>query len=282
MSWPALHRLVAGLALLGFGSCGDLATLLPESAGFGPEPALPAPQPTLIPTVHIAPAKGWPSGATPVAAAGLTVNAFARDLDHPRWLHVLPNGDVLVAETNAPPRPEDGRGFKGWAMKSVMARAGAAVPSANRITLLRDTDGDGVADLRGVFPADLNSPFGMALVGDDFYVANTDAVLRFPYRTGVLRIDGPGTRVAALPAGPRNHHWTKNLLATPPGPANRPACTSRSAPTATSRNTGSPRKWTGPPSSSWIPRRATTGSSPAASATRTDSPGSPQPVRCGP
>lgn len=188
---------------------------LPPEAGFGPDPTLPPPQGALVPTVDIAPARGWGPGEVPTPGEGLSVVAFARDLDHPRWLHVLPNGDVLVAETNAPPRPADGGGFKGWAMKRVMARAGAAVPSANRITLLRDTDGDGVADVRSVFLGELNSPFGMALVGAHFYVANTDAVMRFDYQPGGLRIDGPGTRVAALPAGPRNHHWTKNLLATP-------------------------------------------------------------------
>ena len=128
-------------------ACGEVATL-PVSAGTGPQPVLPAPQATLIPTVNIAPAKGWPEGVMPQPAEGLRVAAFARDLDHPRWLHVLPNGDVLVAETNAPPKPEDAKGIKGWVMRLVMKRAGAGVPSANRITLLRDTDGDGIADLR--------------------------------------------------------------------------------------------------------------------------------------
>ena len=143
--------------------------------------------------------------------------AFASGLDHPRWLLVLPNGDVLVAETNAPPKPEDGKGIKGWIMGLVMKRAGAAVPSANRITLLRDTDGDGVADLRSVLLEGLNSPFGMALVGNDLYVANSDAVLRFPYADGDLRIKAPGLKVAELPAGPINHHWTKNLIASADG-----------------------------------------------------------------
>src|SRR5215213_7569547 len=118
--------------------CGDVATL-PVKAGMGPQPALPPPKDTLVPTVNIAPAKGWPAGATPDAAPGFAVNAYADGLDHPRWLYVLPNGDVLVAETNAPPKPEDGKGIKGWYMKKVMGRAGAGTPTANRITLLRDT-----------------------------------------------------------------------------------------------------------------------------------------------
>src|SRR6266545_4454789 len=139
--------------------CGQSAHL-PVTAGMGPEPALPPPSKSLIPTVNIAPAKGWPAGVKPVAAPGTTVNAFAGGLEHPRWLYVLPNGDVLVAETNAPPKPEDGKGIKGKVMKLLMKNAGAGVPSANRITLLRDADGDGVAETRTVLLQGLNSPFG--------------------------------------------------------------------------------------------------------------------------
>ena len=201
---------------LALSACGDVATL-PVSAGAGPQPVLPPPQRTLIPTVNIATAQGWPTGATPRAAPGLRVAAFATGLEHPRWLYTLPNGDVLVAETNAPPKPEDAKGIKGWVMGLVMKRAGAGVPSANRITLLRDTDGDGVADLRSVLLEGLNSPFGMALVGNDLYIANSDAVLRFPYAPGDTRITVPGVQVVELPAGPINHHWTKNLIASPDG-----------------------------------------------------------------
>ena len=190
---------------------------LPPSAGMGPQPTLPAPESGLIPTVNIAPAVGWQPGRKPQAAPGTQVMAFARDLDHPRWLAVLPNGDVLVAETNAPPRPEDSNGIRGWIMGLVMKRAGAAVPSANRITLLRDTDGDGVADMRSVLLEGLNSPFGMALVGNDLYVANSDAVLKFAYTTGATHITTPGVRVVALPAGAINHHWTKNIIASADG-----------------------------------------------------------------
>src|SRR5258708_31920326 len=150
---------------------------------FGPAPVLPAPQHSWIPTVNVATATGWPGGGKPVAAKGMAVNAFAIGLDHPRTVYVLPNGDVLVAETNAPPKPDDTSGIKGWVTKMVMRRAGAGVPSANRITLLRDTKGGGVAKTSSVFLEGLNSPFGMVLVGDDFYVANSDAIMKFPYHT---------------------------------------------------------------------------------------------------
>lgn len=213
---PYTFRLLACLFILNLCACGGVATL-PEQAGVGPNPMLPAPNPTLLPTVNIAPAKGWAAGETPKAAAGLAVGAFATGLDHPRWLYVLPNGDVLVAETNAPPRPEDSKGIKGWIMRLVMKRAGAAVPSANRISLLRDSDGDGIAETRTVFLQGLNSPFGMALVGNDLYVANTDGLVRFPYHSGVTQIMEPGVKVMDLPAGSINHHWTKNVIASRDG-----------------------------------------------------------------
>jgi glucose/arabinose dehydrogenase len=212
--WRVL--LMAGLVALALGGCGEIATL-PVSAGTGPLPTLPAPQATLFPTVNIAPARGWLPGAKPDAAPGTRVDVFAAGLDHPRWIYVLPNGDVLVAETNAPVRPAHAPGLRGWVMGLVQARAGAAVASANRITLLRDSDGDGVADLRTVLLQDLNSPFGMALVGNSLYVANSDAVLRFPYVTGQTRIAAAGTELLALPAGSVNHHWTKNIIASPDG-----------------------------------------------------------------
>jgi len=190
---------------------------LPLEAGIGPQPQLPQPAPGLLPTVNIAPAVGWPQGASPIPAPGLGVTAFARDLDHPRNVFVLPNGDVLVAESNAPPKPADSPGLRGTIMRAVMARAGAGVPSANRITLLRDTDGDGVADLREVFLDRLNSPFGIAFAQGLIFVADTDAIRVFPYQTGVTRIADPGRVLAPLPAGTINHHWTKNLVASPDG-----------------------------------------------------------------
>jgi len=192
-------------------------SILPDAADKGSRPTLAEPARTVVPTVNIAPAVGWPQGGKPEAAAGLAVAAYATGLDHPRWLQVLPNGDVLVAETNAPPRPEEGQGIKGWVMKLVMAQAGAGVPSANRITLLRDGDGDGAAETRSVFLQGLNSPFGMAFVGDRLFVAHTDAVWEYPYVAGALQIAGGGRKLTDLPAGPRNHHWSKSLIASADG-----------------------------------------------------------------
>jgi glucose/arabinose dehydrogenase len=208
------HALFVAFLLLA--GCTETAKL-PFTAGTGPDPELPPPVQSVIPTVKVAPAKGWPPGTKPTAAAGTAVNAFATGLDHPRWVYALPNGDVLVAETNAPERPAEGKGIKGFVMKRFMKKAGGATPSANRITLLRDADGDGVAEQRHAFLEKLNSPFGMALVGDTLFVANTDAVVRFPYTRDANRIDAPGEKLADLPAGPRNHHWTKNLVASPDG-----------------------------------------------------------------
>lgn len=197
-------------------ACGESSTLQ-ISDGTGPSPNLPEPNKTLIPTVNIAPAIGWPEGVKPTAAPGLQVSAFAEGLDHPRWLYVLPNGDVLVAETNAPPKPDDSKGVRGWVMEKVMSRAGAGVPSPNRITLLRDADHDGVAETRTVFLENLNSPFGMTLVGNDLYVADSDKLLRFPYQPGETAINQAGTKVVDLPGGPLNHHWTKNVVASKDG-----------------------------------------------------------------
>jgi glucose/arabinose dehydrogenase len=204
------------LAAMVMSGCGESATLS-VAQGTGPRPELPAPNQTLLPTVNIAPATGWPQGGMPQAAAGLQVRAFASGLDHPRWLLVLPNGDVLVAESNAPPKPDDSKGIKAYIMGLVMKRAGAGTPSANRITLLRDADGDGIAESRWVLLSGLYSPFGMALIGERLFVANADAVLSFPYRRGDTVITVPGDKLLDLPGGPINHHWTKNLLASPDG-----------------------------------------------------------------
>ncbi|HMC57469.1 MAG TPA: sorbosone dehydrogenase family protein [Gemmatimonadaceae bacterium] len=197
-------------------ACGGAARL-PVEAGTGPTPELPPPRTSLIPVVKVARAVGWSDGSTPSAAADLRAQAFASGLQHPRWLYVLPNGDVLVAETNAPADREKPKGIRGWFMQRYFKKAGAAVPSANRITILRDADGDGVAETRSILLHDLNAPFGMALIGDQLFVANSDAVLRFPYRTGQLTITAPATRVVALPAGPINYHFTKTLLASADG-----------------------------------------------------------------
>jgi glucose/arabinose dehydrogenase len=208
---PVLAVCIMGLAL-SLAACNEQETALVEQT-FGPKPTLGAPEKSLIPTVNVAKAIGWPQGAKPTAAQGMAVNAFATGLDHPRTVYVLPNGDVLVAETNAPSRPDEERGIMGWITKMVMSRAGAHTTSANRITLLRDANGDGIAETRSVFLEGLNSPFGMALVGNDFYVANSDAILKFPYRTGDTKITASGVKLADLPAGPLNHHWTKDLVA---------------------------------------------------------------------
>src|SRR5688572_24398868 len=175
---------------------------VPIADGYGPNPQLPPPDPSLIPTVN-----------------GLQVVAFASNLDHPRWLHVLPNGDVLVAESNAPPKPEGGGGVRGWIMNQLMKRAGAGPVSANRITLLRDADGNGVAEVQSSFLEGLYSPFGMALVGNTLYVANADAVVKYPYTEGTTRISAMPEKVTDLPGGPINHHWTKNVIAAPDGRA---------------------------------------------------------------
>lgn len=205
------------LALVAGGVTACDPSTQPFEAGVGPQPNLPPPRETLFPTVHIAPARGWSKDMTPQAAKGTRVNAFFSGLDHPRWLYVLPNGDVLVAETNAPAKPDGAHGIRDWVQGLVMKKAGAGAPSANRISLLRDSNGDGAADLRSVLLEGLHSPFGMALVGNELYVANTDAVMRFPYNTGDTRITAAGTRVISLPAGDINHHWTKNLVASPDG-----------------------------------------------------------------
>ncbi len=212
-----LAVVIAVLVILSFTVFREEATL-PESAGIGPNPQLPAPNSTLIPTVHIAPAKGWPEGVKPTAAEGLQVAAFAEKLDHPRWLYVLPNGDVLAAESNAPKRPDDrSTSLRDWVGDQIKSWAGAGGPSADRITLLRDADGDGVAETRSVFLEKLHSPFGMALIGSTFYVANTDGIISFPYQEGQTQITEPPKPVTDLPAGTINHHWTKNIIASPDG-----------------------------------------------------------------
>jgi glucose/arabinose dehydrogenase len=211
-----MYRSLPLLLALALAGCASMAKL-PVSAGTGPNPELPKPDKSLIPLVHVVTAKGWPAGAKPAAADGTSVAAFATNLEHPRWLYVLPNGDVLVAETNAPVRPKDGRGIKGFFFKLFQKKAGGAVPSPNRITLLRDADGDGVAETRTAFLTGLMSPFGMTLVGNTLYVANSDAVVKFPYTEGATSIREPGVKVADLPAGPINHHWTKNVIASKDG-----------------------------------------------------------------
>ena len=181
---------------------------------WGGTPTIPAARPQgSIPTLKMPTARGWAEGQRPVVAPPLKVNAFATGLRHPRWLHVLPNGDVLVAESSNEPRAAM-RNLFDYAMVSTMKRAGAAGVSANRITLLRDADGDGVAEIQEVFLDGLNQPFGMALVGDTFYVGNTDGVVAFPYEAGARRITAPGRTLATFKPG---GHWTRSLLPSPDG-----------------------------------------------------------------
>lgn len=209
---------LSGIALVaGLTGCGHTANL-PFAAGVGPAPKLPAPTRSLFPTVQVAEAVGWRGGAAPVAAAGLKVNAFAVGLEHPRWLLTLPNGDVLVAETAAPTQPKQykDKSLKGIFMRMFMKKAGSDVPSADRITLLRDEDGDGVADVRRPYITGLTSPFGMALAGSMLYVANADALVAFPYDPAVSAVSTAPRTIMRLPAE-RNHHWTKSLAAGPDG-----------------------------------------------------------------
>ena len=210
--WKLAFAIAPILALC---SCGETARYGVE-AGTGPSPVLPPPVKSLIPTVKVADATGWPAGRTPVPAPGLGVNVFASGLDHPRWLHVLSNGDVLVAETASPGTDKTGGGIKGFFMKIFMKKAGSAVPSANRITLLRDANGDGFAELKTPLVEGLYSPFGMAVVGNELFVANADALVAFPFRVGETRITVRPRKVVELPGG-WNHHWTKSLVASPDG-----------------------------------------------------------------
>ena len=206
--------LLAGLSLI---AASDAWPQSPP-AEFGPNPELAAPEEKWLPTLHIATAKGWGPNGAPQGAPGTNVTALARGLQHPRWLYVLPNGDVLVAESDAPARPDDGKGIVGKIGEYVMKRAGSGTkPSANQITLLRDLAGDGSHVERHVLLQGLNSPIGMALVGNNLYVADSDALLRFPYKTGDTEIRAQSMQLVALPGGIINHHWTKSLIASPDG-----------------------------------------------------------------
>ncbi len=217
--WKHIRNIVLIFIVLGAGlvwyiSRPDIAQLSLEQTS-GAKPVIGEPREQTIPTVKVAEVDRWKAGETPVVASGLTVERFAEGLDHPRNMYVLPNGDVLVAETNSPPR--EGGGIEGMVMKWLLGKAGAGVPSANRITLLRDADGDGKAELKTPFLTGLNSPFGMALVDDTLYVANTDAVLAFAYKEGDTKIAGSGRKITDLNGNAPNNHWTRNLAASPNG-----------------------------------------------------------------
>lgn len=218
MSLQSMLKLTGAVMALWPGACAA-PTTEPVSKAIGPGHAidLDTPQSSLVPTLKIAQAIHWADGQAPTPAQGLRVQAFATGLDHPRWLHVLPNGDVLVAETNAPERPEEGGGIRGYFQTEAMKKAGAVTKTANRITLLRDGDGDGAAETRSIFLSNLNSPFGMALAHGRLYVANTDAVVSVAYKDGLTKISDTPEVLTDLPAGSRNHHWTKGLIASPDG-----------------------------------------------------------------
>ncbi len=208
-------NLCVGIVALSLTGCGE-ESILPKGADTGKNPAIAKPVEGLIPTVNIAPARGWPSDKGPSPANGLTATAFARDLNHPRSILILPNGDVLVAESNAPPKVQS-TGLKGLVMQFVMWRAGAGVESPNRVVLLRDTNGDGAADIKTNYIEGLFSPFGLALVGTTLYVANADSIVAFPYVEGADKITAKPEKIVDLPGGPLNHHWTKSLIASADG-----------------------------------------------------------------
>jgi glucose/arabinose dehydrogenase len=203
------------LPLLVLVGCQDEDTF-DRTSQIGPSPALPEPNQYLLPPFKIATPAGWGEGEAPKVPAELKIEAFARDLKNPREVYVLPNGDVLVAEPSGPP-PEPVTRPKDLVMSYLMSFAHGKTKGANRITLLRDADGDGKPEVRSSFIDDLQSPFGMVLVGNDFYVADTDAILHFPYSSGQTKIEGEGEKLLDLPAGPINHHWTKSLTASPDG-----------------------------------------------------------------
>ena len=206
MSKLAVHT-GSALALLLLAACSP--KIASPNTQYGANPALPKPHQYLIPPMRVPPGVGWKNGAAPVVPAGLKIQTFASGFEHPRMVYTLPNGDVLVVETNGPPapiyRPKD------YIEGKVKALAGSSAPAGNRIILLRDSKGTGVPDVRTVFIDHLNSPFGVVLVGGDLYVADTDAILRFPYVPGETRIASPGVKLTDLPAGPIDHHWTKSL-----------------------------------------------------------------------
>ena len=209
MRTPFVRPIAALASLVAVAACGSGGG--DAARQYGPDPYLPEPQEYLLPPMSVPKAIDWKAGEMPTVAAGLEVEVLATGLEHPRTLYTLPNGDVLVVETNSPGtepfRPKD------FIAGKVKARAGAAANGGNRITLLREADGNGEPKLRTVFIDHLYSPYGIVLVGDTLYVANTDAILAFNYVPGQTRITSPGVKLADLPAGPIDHHWTKSMTA---------------------------------------------------------------------
>lgn len=221
MNWRTHAKIISGLVVVGLGggiwylstpakSEIDIAKL------YGPNPDLTKIQQEAFPSIVIAKVTGWQGNAKPIAAPGLQVAEFARDLDHPRWMKLLPNGDVLVAESTQPARPT--QSIADWIARKIMKSANGSDVSANRITLLRDSDGDGTVDMRSVLLTaenGLNSPYGMELVDNTLYIANTDSLMAFPYKTGDTKITAKGERIVPLPSSAPNNHWTRNVIASP-------------------------------------------------------------------
>lgn len=199
-------------------ACQTTSSPADQILSLGKNPTLPAPSASMIPTINIAKASKWPDGVMPNVNNNFLINVYSKELVHPRWLYVLPNGDVLVAQSNK--QSSKSKGLKEVIAKHFMKRAGAGEESPDRITLLRDHNGDGVAELATDFLSDLHSPFGMALIGSDLYVANTNAIIRFHYQSGETKIDTkkyPPEKIIDLPEGDINHHWTKNIIASHDG-----------------------------------------------------------------
>lgn len=212
-----MRRLMVAASVLLVAGCSGESKQLNLSREFGSAPELTEPAESVPPTMNPAKAVGWPEGGGPVPAPGMSVTAFAQGLEHPRWVLPLPNGDVLVAESDRPEGSLGIKGVTGWVASKVMNYAGADLESADRITLLRDTNGDGVANLRTAFLEDLHSPFGMTLVDDLLYIANADAIVRVPYREGDTVASAPPELVVQLSTESMNHHWTKNVIASEDG-----------------------------------------------------------------
>ncbi|PSC03550.1 L-sorbosone dehydrogenase [Alsobacter soli] len=208
-----IHGTLVLASVLALAACNEDAG--DPSSQYGGDPKLPEPHQYLLPPMKVMPAVGWKSGETPTVAAGLQIKAFAADFLHPRIVYPLPNGDVLVVESNGKGgpvyRPKD------FIEGKIKGLAGSGAPAGQRISLLRDQDGDGVPEVRTIFIDHLNSPYGVVLVGSDLYVANTDAILRFPYTPGATQITQPGDKLTDLPAQSPNHHWTKAMTASPDG-----------------------------------------------------------------
>lgn len=215
-----LRQLAAATLVLALAACNDGGANFDRRIQIGPHPVLPAPHEYLVPPIHVAEVVGWGANETPSAPAGMQVQAFARDLNHPRNVALLPNGDVLVVESQGPnldPITRPKNPLVSWVQKRATGSGGEPKGPTNQVTLLRDADGDGVAEQRSVLLGRLNSPFGIVFADNHLYVAATDAILRYPFTPGQTRITARAVRLTELPGGPIDHHWTKSLTLSPDG-----------------------------------------------------------------